>query len=505
MAYGRPGVYISERLIPAPIPTTVNSTAAGACLAKLPQGPITVTRVTSWSEFAKLFGTYNIAYPATFGIGEFFKSGGNELYVRRVIGANADKAEITVTDGTNAIVTFTAITAGSDGNNFRVKLDQVGTSDYFNLGVYREDGSNAGSIADDILLEQYNNILFNDKNSADYVVTVLLAESQFVSATVNETNASAANPDTGLFALAGGTDGDVITNSDFSTALEDFNLIDRTFVIFAPEVLKDLPSTGHLVQDDLIAWAEAHSGFAVLDTPADLPVGDSSATAGSALHYAAAFAASSNAAVYYPNVYIADPKGRNSASLRKVGPAGSVAGLYLATDADSGPFKAPAGLRTSLGGATSTERRFTSDELDRLNSAAQPLNAIRQIPGAGVVVMGARTLKQDGTANRYVSMRRSLLYIKRELSEITQFSLFENNDDELWSRIRASITAFLNQYYNQGGLAGANDTEAFFVICDASNNTSQTIANGEVHIEVGVALEYPAEFVVINLSQKTAA
>jgi phage tail sheath protein FI len=51
----------------------------------------------------------------------------------------------------------------------------------------------------------------------------------------------------------------------------------------------------------------------------------------------------------------------------------------------------------------------------------------------------------------------------------------------------------------------ATSADAFFVKCDAENNPQDSIASGEVHIEIGVALQYPAEFVVINLSQKTSA
>jgi phage tail sheath protein FI len=101
-------------------------------------------------------------------------------------------------------------------------------------------------------------------------------------------------------------------------------------------------------------------------------------------------------------------------------------------------------------------------------------------------------------------MRRSLNYIRRNLETMSEFALFENNDEKLWQRIRTSLGVFLNTYRNQGGLRGETPDLAFYVKCDAENNTQATIANGEVHIEVGVALQYPAEFVVINLSQKTA-
>jgi len=117
--------------------------------------------------------------------------------------------------------------------------------------------------------------------------------------------------------------------------------------------------------------------------------------------------------------------------------------------------------------------------------------------------MGARTLLQDGTANKYVNMRRSLIYIRKNLQNLTEFAIFENNDERLWTQIRTSINVFLGEYRNQGGLRGASADQSFFVKCDAENNSAQQIANGEVHIQVGVALQYPAEFIVIDLSQKT--
>jgi len=41
------------------------------------------------------------------------------------------------------------------------------------------------------------------------------------------------------------------------------------------------------------------------------------------------------------------------------------------------------------------------------------------------------------------------------------------------------------------------------VVCNTTNNTTTSIDQGIVNVEVGVALQYPAEFIVINLSQWT--
>ena len=497
--YGRPGVYVTERLLPSAITGTTATNAAGAIVGKFAQGPTTVTLVTSWYEFSRTFGGYDIAYPATFGVGLFFKNGGTELYVRRVLATDATAAATSIVNASAATLgTVTPLAKGADSNKLRIQFTcrdaSPTTNSYWDLAVYKENGTDAGT-TDDILLEQFPNVLLGATTSKDYIVSVVQAESQYISIAISDATKI---PVQTVIPLTGSSDGGTVLTSDFQTGVNDFASVERPLVLFAPEVMRDMGSTdGATIQGYLVSFAEANSGFAVLDTAADL-------TPAQAVTYAAGRATSSYAAVYYPNIYISDPLGRNSTSVRKAGPAGAVAGLYLTTDRDYGPFKSPAGLQYAVGGAVALERRFTAAELDTLNSAAKPVNAIRDIPGAGVVVMGARTLKQDGTANRYISMRRSLSYLKKELEQLTQFALFQNNDERLWSQIRTTIGVFLNDYRNRGGLAGGTPDEAFYIKCDAENNPSTSVAQGIVNIEVGVSLEYPAEFIAITLSQKTA-
>ena len=116
--------------------------------------------------------------------------------------------------------------------------------------------------------------------------------------------------------------------------------------------------------------------------------------------------------------------------------------------------------------------------------------------------MGGRTL--DNTPNnRYINIRRSLIYIEKRLSDLTQFAVFENNDSRLWLQIRTALNAFLLSYWQSGGLRGATVSQAFYVKCDSSTTTFSDMQAGKVNIEVGVSLEYPAEFVVIKLGQLT--
>jgi phage tail sheath protein FI len=531
--YGRPGVYINELpLNTAPINGAAAASAAGAVLGAFAKGPNAVTLVTSWYEFTKRFGGYNAAYPATFAVGSFFKNGGTELYVRRILPANAGTASVAIPidhEGSDDLIVLESSNKGADGNNLRVKFTKSGTvrgNDYYDLTVYVEAGVpgtitggvvTAGS-GDDIIVEQFNGLVFNDPNSSDFIETVLGYGSSYLTVepgSVDITDTYGPVLDT-IYPLSGATtDEDDLIISDYTgdtgelevvdayTVLAEFDNIDQPLVVFSGDVVKQLGWTdAQVVYNSMIDWAEAtKKNFIVVETSAGK-------SAVQALTEINGLNSSSRAAAYYPHILVRDPLGKSGDAIRKVGPSGAVAGLFLATDSRIGPFKTPAGIESKVTDAIAIERAFTPAELDALNTGdandKNPINAIRNLPGAGIVVMGGRTLKQDGTANRYVSMRRSLIYIEKRLRDLTQFALFENNSELLWDRIVTVLGTFLNEYRNRGGLRGTTTDVSYYVKCDAENNTPASIANGEVHVEVGVALEYPAEFVVINLSQKTA-
>jgi phage tail sheath protein FI len=61
--------------------------------------------------------------------------------------------------------------------------------------------------------------------------------------------------------------------------------------------------------------------------------------------------------------------------------------------------------------------------------------------------------------------------------------------------------AYLRGLYVAGGLAGATATDAYFIVCDDTINTDAAIQAGAVYIQIGVALQRPAEFVVIQIGQ----
>lgn len=522
MTYGRPGVYVNETLLPAPIAPSGVANAAGAAIGAFAKGPEAVTLVTSWYDFVQQFGGFDASFPATFGINQFFLNGGSDLYVKRILSSTAEQASVdipTTIEDTN-MGTVTALNRGAGGNNLRVQVT-AGYNSTFNLYVYEEVvstylGTSNANASNDVLVESFTNVVFDDALSGDFVETVVNNSSTYITVTITDlTKTPAVQAIDAVLPLTGGIDGGAVAEADYTGVLptdgtSPFDVVDQPLVLFAPELYKKFvvdededPSASFLnVQNAMLEWANSGTGFAIIETQPSL-------TPAEAVAEVSDYTPVSQGAAYYPHYFIGDPLGRSRQALRKIGPSGAIAGLYLATDKAVGPFKTPAGTGAAIRGAVSLERAFTPNDLDLLNSGidgatiGSPVNAIRNVPGAGIVSMGGRTLLQDGTANKYVNTRRSLIYIKKSLENITQFAVFQNNDYKLWAQLSTVISVFLNQYRNQGGLKGNSAPDAYWVKVDAQNNTPASIQAGQVNISVGVALEYPAEFVVINLSQIT--
>jgi len=208
----------------------------------------------------------------------------------------------------------------------------------------------------------------------------------------------------------------------------------------------------------------------------------------------------SNSAYYFPWVQAPDPLFGNRPTYFP--PCGFVAGIYAATDASRGVWKAPAGINAGLTGVSGLQYLLTDAENGSLNP--QAVNCLRQFKVYGDVVWGARTLAgndQAGSEYKYIPIRRLALFLESSLYDGTQWVVFEPNDETLWGQIRLNVGTFLQGLFLQGAFAGTTPAQAYFVKCDAENNPGPSVALGIVNILVGFAPLYPAEFVVIQIQQ----
>ena len=488
--YQRPGVYVEETLNPIAPVVGANSTSVAAFVGASDRGPLVPTLVTSWSQYVNTFGGWNSknsnSNDLPLAVFSFFSNGGSSAYIQRAIGAGAGTASVDLPDALSApALTVTAVNPGSWGTDIAVAVSNVLDIDdnpadpnwVYDLTIFYKGVTSAYSV------ERYQGVS-NDPTSNRFVENVVNSAYVTVSAvTTTHPDSTGATP---INLTGSSLDGAVVTESTIAAAVDGLDVLNNSLILNAAGV------TTSTYVNQVIAYAEGRQDvFVVID-----PIG---ADAAAQLTAVASYTASALAASYYPKVTIPDPTVNTAGATKTISPSGAVIGLYALTDTARGVFKAPAGMTARLGGVVAVPA-LTNAELDAMNSAASPVNAIRYIPGTGFSVMGARTLK-PGYADRYIPVRRSLIYLRKALTDLTQFAIFEPNDQTLWKRLNDTCSNFLTDFWQQGGLRGANASQAFFVKCDSENNTVASIDAGEVNIEIGVALQRPAEFVIIKIGQ----
>lgn len=463
-----------------------NSSTIAAFVGEAYKGPLAPTLINSWSEFTKFYGLYtdntnNLALATAVNL--FFQNGGSQCYVSRVIGTGAVTATRTLMDRANTpdeTLILNAKNAGVWGNGINVSITNSTLTGHFDLTVYY-GGNNPVNI-----VERYTDLTMTYPN-ARYAVSLINGSSGYVTAVDASSTSTGATKNPAVItnqALTTGANGAALTDASFLVGFETFDTIEQSLLFNAPGVVSSA------AVNPLIQYCEERKdAFLVIDGIND--------TVTNQLTRAAAYTPSSYAAVYYPNIVIPDPIITNAAVPAPAG--GAVMGVYASTDASRGVFKAPAGLNARIAGAVSVSS-LSNAQLDSLNSAAAPVNAIRFVQGSGIVIMGAKTLK-PGYADKYIPVRRTLIYLSKALTDLTKFAIFEPNDSRLWRQITNTCSSFLTEFWSQGGLAGSSPSAAFFVKCDNETNPQGSIDNGEVNLEVGVALQRPAEFIIIKIGQ----
>ncbi len=349
-----------------------------------------------------------------------------------------------------------------------------------------------------------------------YAVTVINNDSAYVSF-INPANGTIVAPasvpvaSTTPVTLNGGADGTPLvpaSDGNFELAMTSnatggVFLLDRVdiFNLLCVPAETDAPTI-----QTLQSYCALKRAFYIVDPPQNsttlglISTGPVGSTKGSLTNAPNA----ANSAYYFPWISAPDALFGNRARLFP--PCGFMAGIYAATDTDTGVWKAPAGINAGLTGVQGLQYNLTDIENGNLN--IQAINCLREFKVYGDVVWGARTLlgnDQTGSEWKYVPIRRLALFLESSLFDGTKWVVFEPNDETLWGQIRLNITAFMQGLFLQGAFQGTSPQQAYFVKCDAENNPQASIDLGVVNILVGFAPLYPAEFVVIQIQQMSGS
>jgi hypothetical protein len=486
------------------------------------------TIVTSWRDFTGWFGGFELNAPVSplhLAVYSYFSAGGSSAVVIRIATAasNPVAAKITLMDQAATPLQTLVVSAANPGawsNNIWVEVTPGSLSPIstppagpmltFNLLVHYLPGG-TGTPGPGNVVEQWrdlslvpNSTNMGTPNYALQVVNNPYTGSRWIQLAQPAGGASATAPPSNnpksvaATQLTGGLDGTgsppapppAPQPTDFQNA---FALLDQ--FPDQPFVVNLCGQYDPTVIGPVVGQAQNRGNvFLVLDPP---PGYTPSAMLPWALNLSFR---SEKAAVYYPQLVIADPYSPTAGATRTVPPGGFVTGMYIATDLNRGVAKAPAGLGTSLLGVYGVESTGVLTNTDQGNLNQANVNCLVSVPGSGVVIWGARTLSSY-MVTRYVPVARSIIYLSSQMVALTRFAVFEPNDWVLWNHVTSVLSQFLNQFWQSGGLAGLSAPSAFYVLCDSTNNTPDQIQQGIVHVEVGVALQFPAEFVVIKIGQ----
>lgn len=518
-----PGVYIEE--IPSGVRTITGvSTSITAFIGRALRGPVNEpVTINNFGDFERLFGGVWVKSTLGYAVRDFYRNGGSQaIIVRLESGAVTETINIPTGGSPPDALVLEAASPGSWGGKLKVSINHK-TRDFdstspppdtrlFNLTVFEDEEGGQR--------ETYLNVS-TDPDDPRFLPRVLKQGSSLVrvqgemsTGRPNSTFAPASPPSAKLidFPLSASStpnaDGIDLVAADYQGSEDDktgmyaLKKADLFNLLCIPPATRE-GNTDKDVYNDAMKLCADKRAMLIVDAP--LEWGESSAMAVanaiaglSDLALTGPFAR--NAALYFPRVLQADPE--RDGQIETFVPCGIIAGVMARTDATRGVWKAPAGIDASLNGTRGLQVNLSDEENGQLNPLG--INCLRSFPVTGRVVWGARTLRgADQLADewKYISVRRTALFIEESLYRGTQWVVFEPNDEPLWAQIRLNVGAFMHNLFRQGAFQGTTPKDAYLVKCDKETTTQNDINQGIVNILVGFAPLKPAEFVFIRIQQ----
>jgi len=403
-----------------------------------------------------------------------------------IIGDGTTMVDVVVTAKSGNVIRFAAVTLRAS-----IAIGAVASTIEFAMKVY-EEGS---------LVGQYSGLSMEPTNDVDYVGKRLYGDGnesydvEFVDGGLTPTPLWMRQPDPILAFISGASDGSAPSDNDWKgsavapkSGLYLFDAwLDIINMISTPGV------TSVSVTGNGMDYTEARED---LEYIAFTPLADDEAQEAYDYRMRQLNKDTMFGVLYYPWGIIDDPE-IDGQDLR-TSLEGWIQGKWADVAANIGVHKNPANV--TLRGVKDLTHYTSDGEADLLNPVG--VNVITAKPGEGIRVMGGRTLWSTQDGRHYVSVRRLLDFVKRSMRVGNRWAVQAVNDPALWKMLVTANGAFLRGLWQSGMLFPSNDiAKAFFVKCDSENNPVEQRKLGRVWIYAGVNPPYPAEFVVIKISQ----
>ena len=201
--------------------------------------------------------------------------------------------------------------------------------------------------------------------------------------------------------------------------------------------------------------------------------------------------------MYWPWIDVTDPL--NSQKTLTIPPHAHIAGVYARTDKNKNVGKAPGGtVDGALQFLSGLESNPDKGERDTVYPVR--VNPLINTTQTGLAVWGVRTMSPTSDVLKYVNAVRLFQFVEKSVFNSTFGFVFESITPGLYTRIKTTIDGFLNNLFQSGYLAGSTPLQAYFVVCDHTNNPPEVVNQGQVIVDIGIAPNKPAEFIIFRFS-----
>ncbi len=477
-----PGVYIKDSTLP-PVISGVD-TGVTAFVGRSARGPVdTPLLVTSFPDFERLFGGLWSKSDLGHSVRDFFEQGGRKAIVVRVHRpAAGDVATLIFGQGESPLI-LEATDPGAWGRRLEARIDPL-PRNRFDLSV-TDMGRGQTEAFTGLSLAAGSTRRVDRALEKSALVRVRQPLPSTLPPRLPVTVTAIDGNDGERFGAGAYTGLGMRDSARGIYALDGADLVN--LIVLPPySVGTGVPRR---VLVDAIAYAIERRAMVILDPPFAWHTVDDAAAG------VANYIESRDAALYFPRLSHPDPL--RMGRLRDFSPSGAAAGMLARLDLVQGFWRSPAGNQATLSGTPTIS--ITKPDIERLNPLG--VNCIRNLPGRGTVVWGARTRAGSADAEwKYVNVRRTALFLEESIKRGLEWAVFEPNQQSLWTRVRSQVDNFLYGVYRQGAFPGNRPQDAYFVRCGPDTMTQVDIDSGQLIVLVGFAPIRPTEFLILRIA-----
>jgi hypothetical protein len=437
------------------------------------RGSTDATVVSSLSQFVALYGdrpTYSFAYD---DLTTYFREGGGEAVVARVVGPAASTGTRTFNAAgtTTPTVRFDASSPGAWSSDVQVEIT-AGATNTVTVGVYYR-----GEV-----VNRYSNL-----GSVSAIVNAV-SQSSFVQALDLGGELPAAVAKT---ALSAGSDDRLNVSTTTMTA---------GLAKFSPDLGVGAVAIPGYTVDQVGGALQTHAGdnrrIALLHLAQDLTVQDAAA-AGEGFVSAQGKAVG----IFHPWVQIPGP-GNTPLT---VPPTGYVAAKRAVAHRTVGAWRVPAGQIATADYLVGVDQQYSTADANTLDEAN--ISVIRSFAGV-IELYGYRSLSTDEATYPLLNKQDATNVVAQDMEALLQPRVFGSVDADgiFFETIKGDAIGYLDPIRQLGGLYALKNTQGdeldpgYQVVVDATLNTAASLARNEVYVKVGLRWSPVAELIYLTIT-----